>query len=334
MNAFSNLKLCFREAAGWVPDQPRIKTPDMASDLTVTATPPTAPWSYAPRPAEGAFADFVKCSALSAYRYSGLMSLHATLRRLTHSPYSTILLFHRVSDIVPPDGLTVDVKRFREFCALMRRRYRVVPLAEIFRGLREGTPPAPSTVAITFDDSYVDNLPAAEVLHEFGLPATFFVPTDYIGTDRVFPWDAHLPRLGNLTWADVRRMVALGHDIGSHTASHADLAKLSIDETRDELVRSKAVLEDQLGRPVRYLAYPFGSRDHFRREQLPLVYDVGYEGCVSAVHGFVEEGMHGRILPRAAVPNFRSLPHLEVHLNRCLDWIHDLKRRFGRGEVR
>jgi peptidoglycan/xylan/chitin deacetylase (PgdA/CDA1 family) len=260
------------------------------------------------------------------------MSVHSTLRWLTQSPYSTILLFHRVSDLVPPDGLTVDVKRFREFCALMRRRYRVVPLADVFRGLRDGIAPSPRTVAITFDDSYADNLPAAEVLHEHGLPATFFVPTDYIGTERSFPWDAHLPQLRNLSWADVRRIAALGHDIGSHTASHPDLAKLSLDETRDELVRSKAVIEDQIGRPVRYLAYPFGSRDHFRSEQLPLVYEAGYEGCVSAVHGFVEEGMQGRILPRAAVPNFRSLPHLEVHLHRCLDWIYDLKRRFGRND--
>ena len=326
------LKLCFPQAAWREHGQPRENNPEAASDLTITASPPDTPWTYAPRPAEGAFADFVKCSALAAYRYSGLMSVHSALRQLTHSPYSTILLFHRVSDIVPPDGLTVDVRRFREFCALMRRRYRVVPLAEIFRELRDGTPPAAGTVAITFDDSYADNLPAAEVLHEYGLPATFFVPTDYIGTDRMFPWDAHLPRLGNLSWADVRRMVALGHEIGSHTASHPDLAKLSIEETRDELVRSKGVLEDQLGRPVRYLAYPFGSRDNFRSEQLPLVYEAGYEGCVSAVHGFVEQGMHGQILPRAAVPNFRSLPHLEVHLHRCLDWIYDLKRRVGRRE--
>ena len=92
------------------------------------------------------------------------------------------------------------------------------------------------------------------------------------------------------------------------------------------------MLEDRLGRPVRHFAYPFGSRDHLRSEQLPIVYDVGYEGCVSAVHGFVEPGMRGEILPRAAVPNFRNMAHLEVHIHRCLDWIYRLKRRHGGAE--
>jgi peptidoglycan/xylan/chitin deacetylase (PgdA/CDA1 family) len=286
-----------------------------------------------PRPAEGTVGDFLKCTSLAAYRHSGLMSLHAFLRRQTRPAYSTILLFHRVNDILRPDGLTVGVTRFREFCALMKQSYRVVPLAEIFRGLEAGEAPPPRTVTITFDDSYADNLPAAETLHEFGLPATFFVPTDYIDTDRVFPWDIGLPRLGNLTWADLRRMAALGHDIGSHTASHPNLSQLPHDQTRDELIRSKETLEDRLGRRVRHFAYPFGSRHHLRNDQLPLIYEAGYEGCVSAVHGFVEAGMRGQILPRAAVPNFRNLAHLEVHIHRCLDWIYDLKRRLGLSEL-
>ena len=44
-------------------------------------------------------------------------------------------------------------------------------------------------MAITFDDCYRDNLFAARVLAEHGLPATFFIPTKYVGTDQVFPWD-------------------------------------------------------------------------------------------------------------------------------------------------
>ena len=108
-------------------------------------------------------------------------------------------------------------------------------------------------MAITFDDCYRDNLFAARVLAEHGLPATFFIPTKYVGTDHVFPWDIGLKRMANLTWDDVREMQALGHDIESHTVSHPDLGAIDAAEVRMELADSKKTLEDTLQRPVRYL---------------------------------------------------------------------------------
>ena len=211
----------------------------------------------------------------------------------------------------------------------MQQSYHVVPLAEVFRNLRENRVPLRRTVAITFDDCYADNLPAAEILHQHGLPATFFVPTDYVNTDAAFPWDGHLPRMSNLSWADLRHMTELGHDIGSHTASHPDMSRLTLAQAREELLSSRKAIEDRLGRPVRHFAYPFGGAANFRAEQLPLVAETGYEGCLSALPGFIEPGMAGGILPRAAVPKYRNLTHLEMHINRCLDWLYGLKRCIG-----
>ena len=93
---------------------------------------------------------------------------------------------------------------------MLRRRFRVVPLAEVFDTLRSGRDMPPRTVAVTFDDCYRDNLFAARVLAEHGLPAAFFVPTGFVGTDRVFPWDRGLPSMPNLTWDEVREMVRHG----------------------------------------------------------------------------------------------------------------------------
>ena len=70
-------------------------------------------------------------------------------------------------------------------------------------------------------------LPCA-ILAEFGLAATFFVPTGFIETDHVFAWDMHLPRLANLTWDDVREMSERGFEIGSHTVTHANLGRVSL----------------------------------------------------------------------------------------------------------
>lgn len=271
----------------------------------------------------------VRSTLLGLYKHSGLMALQSAVRRKSGQSHLSIVLFHRVTDAVPRDGLTVGVQWFRDFCALMRRSYRVVSLAEAFQYANDTQPIPPHTVAITFDDTYADNLPAARILADHRLPATFFVSTSYVGSERSYPWDAHLPKLPNLTWGEVREMASLGHEIGSHSEGHPDFGKIDVETACRELAESKRALEEQLQRPARWFAYPFGGREHFRPEYLPLVFETGYQGCVSAYGGFVRPGMKGQILPREAMPYFRNLTHMELHLSGCFDWIYACKRRLG-----
>ena len=267
----------------------------------------------------------VKSTLSALYKYSGAMHAQERLRAWSGQRPMSVLLFHRVTDEIPEDGITVSTTWFRAFCKLMRDRFHVVPLAELHRLLTTRETPPLRTVAITFDDCYRDNLAAAQLLHDHQLPATFFIPTQYVGTDHVFPWDVGLKRMPNLTWADVRAIQSLGHEIGSHTVSHPDLGRLGVDEVRRELADSKRTLEETLGRRVRFFAYPFGGVENFRPEHLPLVYELGYEACFSAINGFVTSSSRGRILPRVPMPYFRSLTHLEVYLTGCLEWFHRLK---------
>ena len=261
-----------------------------------------------------------------AHKYSGTLALQEAIARARGVQFTTILLFHRVTDITPEDGVTIGTERFRRICRMLASRFRVVPLGEIYRLLRSGEEMPARTVAIAFDDCYYDNLAAARVLAEFGLPATFFLPTDYVGTDRTFPWDAGLARMPNLTWDEVREMARLGFEIGSHTVSHANLGRVDRDQAREELATSRAVLERELGRPVRWFAYPFGGANDLRPEYIPLIRELGYEGGVSAFGGRVRPGMDDRVLPREAVPYFKSVAHLEVYLTGCLDWLYALKK--------
>src|SRR5262245_7750822 len=198
--------------------------------------------------------DLANAAFCAAYQYCGAARVQEALARRLGRRFMVILLFHRVTDLVPEDGLTVSVGRFRRICRLLADGFRVVPLAELHETLRLGRPIPPRTVAVTFDDCYSDNLDAARILAEPGLPATFFLPTAFVGTDAVFPWDRHLPRLPNLSWAEVRQLADLGFDIGSHTVSHADLGRMSCEQARRELVESRGVLEERLGRRVRWLA--------------------------------------------------------------------------------
>lgn len=273
--------------------------------------------------------EIAKSTLCGVYKYSGIMAAQETLGRVTGWPFLVILLFHRVTDDIAEDGLTVGTRRFRAICRMLKRSFNVVPLAEAFRIARSGGQVPRRTVAITFDDCYRDNLFAARVLAEHRLPACFFVPTGFVGTETVFDWDRGLPKMANLTWPEIREMASLGHEIGSHTVTHANMAAVSIERARKELVESRQTLEDRIGRPVRWFAYPYGGRQNFSTDRLPLVHEAGYEGCVSGFGGFVYPHLREGILPREAVPYFRSLLNLELHLTGCLHWVYSMKKRVG-----
>jgi peptidoglycan/xylan/chitin deacetylase (PgdA/CDA1 family) len=263
------------------------------------------------------------------YKYSGIPQAQELVSRWAHGSFMSILLFHRVTDEIPEDGITVGAQRFRRICGMLRRQFNVVPLAEVFRLVQSGERLPPRTLAITFDDSYRDNLNAARVLSEFGLPACFFVPTGYVQTDRQYAWDQDLKRLENLRWDDLREIIRLGHEIGGHTVTHPDMAQVSEEQARYELVEAKRVLEEKLGQRVRWFAYPFGDRQHCRQDGNTLVREAGYEGCVSAYSGFIYSGRTDPLLPREAVPGFLNVNHLELYLRGVLHWFYNLKRRVG-----
>ena len=275
----------------------------------------------------------IKTTLGALFKHSGLLSAQEIVRNWAGRSCLVILVFHRVTDAIPEDGLTISCARFRSVCQMLERSFRVVSLAEIFRLVRAEPPFPRRTLAITFDDCYRDNLPAARVLADRGLPATFFLPTAYVGTDLVFPWDRKLPRMPNLTWQDVAEMRRLGFEIGSHTVTHADLGAVSAERAWREIVESKGILEDRLGTRARWFAYPFGGVRNFRTEWLPLVQQAGYEGCVSGHGGFIYRGTTSEILPRECITGFRSNLLTEIFLTGCLNGYLSLKRYLGLSEV-
>jgi peptidoglycan/xylan/chitin deacetylase (PgdA/CDA1 family) len=63
-----------------------------------------------------------------------------------------------------------------------------------------------------------------------------------------------------LTWDEVRAMQGRGFTFGSHTATHPNLRGLTAAEVDDELERSTAAMERELGACATF-AYPFGFTD-------------------------------------------------------------------------
>lgn len=58
-----------------------------------------------------------------------------------------------------------------------------------------------------------------------------------------------------------RELEAAGHEVQSHTVSHAVLAGLPPEHLQRELRESRTAVEAHLGHPCRVLAYPYGRFD-------------------------------------------------------------------------
>ena len=104
------------------------------------------------------------------------------------------LVYHRIA---PPGGhgeppgygvergLPVDV--FEAQMRFLLKHFRPVRTPEL---LADEPGASRARFSVTFDDGYRDNLElAAPVLERLGIPATLFLSTDYIGTQRLFWWE-------------------------------------------------------------------------------------------------------------------------------------------------
>lgn len=173
-------------------------------------------------------------------------------RRPSHSP---VLAYHQVEQRADFAWNLVPPGRFeRQMGLLLDRGYRGVTLREAMTGGGSGE------VAITFDDGLCGVVRhALPVLRRFGFRATLFVPTGWIG--RTNRWETRLAgrRNRHATWDELAEARDAGWEIGSHGHTHNDLAILPGAALREEMERSRSLIESGLGVAPESIAYPFGS---------------------------------------------------------------------------
>ena len=98
-----------------------------------------------------------------------------------------ILTYHRVNDDNDAFFPSMPTAVFDRHMAYLARSYRVLSVEDLVERMHRRQVPR-NAIAITFDDGYRDNLTAAApILARYGLPATIFLATGFIGTMDV-PW--------------------------------------------------------------------------------------------------------------------------------------------------
>ena len=103
--------------------------------------------------------------------------------------YGLVLLYHRVAEAGSDEwGLCVTPDNFAAQMDVVAHHFAPVRFGSVSEAVGRNGEKIP--VAVTFDDGYVDNLEAAKpVLSRFGIPATLFVISSAIGSEREFWWE-------------------------------------------------------------------------------------------------------------------------------------------------
>lgn len=183
---------------------------------------------------------------------------------LTRTSVDTLSIFayHRVvADIEKAEkeaifGIVISAASFRKHCELIRDRYDVVPLGTIPDHQKNAGKSSRPFAAITFDDGYLDFYDEAfPILRDLGLPATVFLPTDYIGRnkplahDRIF-WLLKLALKNSVSVTNAIHRAGLAEAFCDRFARTVDLLQLTDmlvylpNDRREEVIRN---LENELG---------------------------------------------------------------------------------------
>jgi peptidoglycan/xylan/chitin deacetylase (PgdA/CDA1 family) len=104
-----------------------------------------------------------------------------------------------------------------------------------------------------------------------------------------------------LTWDDIRELDA--HPlvtIGAHTVSHPALRNVSPDRLAAEIGDGRRILEDRLGHPVPWFAYPFGGVREAVEREFQAARNAGFCCSFTARPGHIQRGHAGQphALPR------------------------------------
>ena len=247
---------------------------------------------------------------------------------------SVVLCYHSIDD--HDHGLTLAPSAFRAQLATLRELgYEFQTFGDfIDRVMRWGLPKA-NVAVITFDDGFEDNFTrAAPILADLNVPGTFFITSGLLQHD-----EAVISRFKRLTKFEsaafvsadqLRQMHAAGLEIGAHTHTHPNLARLAPAEARREIGHGKQLVEQAVGAPVRSFAYPFGKRHiHYAAATVDFVREAGYRGAGAVAFRAVSSSSVVRIfeIPRFFITRGDSPTQFRQKVAGHFDWVGTFQER-------
>jgi peptidoglycan/xylan/chitin deacetylase (PgdA/CDA1 family) len=182
------------------------------------------------------------------------------------------------------------LERFRKYSVAVRSfaaqmawlalaRYTPITLEQLLdqRAGRGALPARP--VLITFDDGFQEVFEyAVPIWQQRHFTATFYLVAGLVGSRSQWLLAERGVELPLMDWQAALWLERNGFQCAAHTVNHPRLTELSAHACREELSEARRLLEQQLGHPVRHLAYPYGS---FNQQVRSIAAELGYRSACS-----------------------------------------------------
>jgi peptidoglycan/xylan/chitin deacetylase (PgdA/CDA1 family) len=200
----------------------------------------------------------------------------------------SILMYHRVTDVLPEGNWVIPVKKFRQQMEYLKNHCQLHSMAELvnmFNGQSRIVVSHKPQVVITFDDGYRDNyLHAFPVLKDLNLPATFFLTTSRIGANDPMPRYAHLPVPDMLSWEEIDIMRKHQLTFCSHTHTHPHLPTLSYEEQKKEIETARDIVFSRFPDPIikEAFAYTYGE---YNQDTIRVMKELGMKIALTIEDG-------------------------------------------------
>lgn len=154
-------------------------------------------------------------------------------------------------------------------------------------------PSAPATpgkpmITVTFDDGWTSQYTnAIPLLTKYSIKGTFYIITDTLVPGKY---------TGYMTRAQVKAVAAKGHEIGSHTVTHANLPTLNATQLKNQLVNSKKTLETLLAKKINSIAYPYGE---YNASVITAAKNAGYTNART-----VDEALNDKLVDKHKIRSY------------------------------
>ena len=171
---------------------------------------------------------------------------------------AVILQYHHVSENTPKSTSITPAQFEKHLQYLADEGFRVVALSTLIHALEQKAELPDKTVAITFDDGYIDNLTYAKpLLDKFNYPFTIFINPAIIDRNS----DSYL------SWQQLKALADQGVIIANHGFNHDSLARIPqglsqqawLEQRGAAILKAEEVIKQHTGQSWRYFAYPYGE---------------------------------------------------------------------------
>ena len=93
--------------------------------------------------------------------------------------------------------------------------------------------------------------------------------------------------------------------VGAHTHSHTPLSILSYEEQKNDIEKSKEILENITGKEIKHFSYPFGAKKDYNADSLKISSELNFDFVCANYYSQVHRWSDKYSLPRVLVRDWK-----------------------------